>query len=166
MFYRSQRHPFGRSVSRPLVRLLLAAMYALYVAGCLFCLMPDGGGFGVAASISGFAMIVASILILVWLGGSSLQRQVHEEEFRLDEREVFERNRATQRAFTLFSGIVLVAVFYVMIATDIAEADKFDLWRPTTGEHWNAVLGAAVILAVTLPAAFLAFAPDGPDAGD
>jgi hypothetical protein len=40
--------------------------------------------------------------------------------------------------------------------------DQFPLWAPTTPEHWNALFWGAIMLGLTLPAAFLAWEKEPP----
>lgn len=163
MFIRSKAHPFGRRLSTPMVRTLLIGLYVFYPLGCILQLGPDTPGSGVAASIAGLAMIVAAFAIFIVLAGSSLQRQTQEPENLLDEREREERNRASFQAHSVFSGIVLIGVLYMMLTTDMAANDKLHLWQPTEGSHWNAIFGGLILLSFTLPGAVLAFGKAPPE---
>jgi hypothetical protein len=163
MFIRSKAHPFGRRLSTPMVRTLLIGLYVFYPLGCILQLGPDTPGSGVAASIAGLAMIVAAFAIFIVLAGSSLQRQTQEPENLLDEREREERNRASFQAHSVFSGIVLIGVLYMMLTTDMAANGKLQLWQPTDGSHWNAIFGGLVLLSFTLPGAVLAFGKAPPE---
>jgi len=163
MFIRSKAHPFGRRLSTPMVRTLLIALYVFYPLGCILQLGPDTPGSGVAASIAGLAMIVAAFAIFIVLAGSSLQRQTQEPENLLDEREREERNRASFQAHSVFSGIVLIGVLYMMLTTDMAANGKLQLWQPTDGSHWNAIFGGLILLSFTLPGAVLAFGKAPPE---
>ncbi len=157
MFIRSKTHPFGRQLSTQTVRVLLIGLYTLYPLGCILQLVPMSAGEGVISSLAGLAMVVASLVILTVLAGSSLQRQTQEPEVLLDERERDERNRAAFQAHSVFSAIVLAGVLYIMLTTDMAANDKLHLWRPTTGAHWNAIFGGLILLSFTLPGAIIAF---------
>lgn len=157
MFIRSKAHPYGRMLSIETVRLLIISLYLLYPLGCLLQLAPVSGDSGKWLSVGGLLMVVAALIAFAVLAGSSLQRQVQEPESELDERESSERNRAAFQAHSVFSGIVLLGVFYMMLTTDMAEAGKLDLWRPQSGSHWNAIFGGLILLSFTLPGAMLAF---------
>lgn len=157
MFIRSKTRPFGHQLSTTTVRTLLISLYTLYPLGCVLQLLSEGSGGGASASIAGLLLVVAALIIFTVLAGSSLQRQTQEPEALLDERERDERNRASFQAHSVFSAIVLAGVLYMMLTTDMAEAGKLDLWRPTAGEHWNAVFGGLILLSFTLPGAILAF---------
>ncbi len=163
MFIRSKTRPFGRQLSTPLVRTLLIALYTLYPLGCILQLMPMTSGGGVMASLAGLALVVGAIGIFAVLAGSSLQRQTQEPENLLDERERIERNRASFQAHSVFSGIVLIGVLYMMLTTDMAANDKLHLWQPTEGAHWNAIFGGLILLSFTLPGAILAFGKTPPE---
>ncbi|MBI1251401.1 MAG: hypothetical protein GC189_08010 [Alphaproteobacteria bacterium] len=157
MFVRSKTHPMGRRLTRRAVLALTGAVYALYGAGCALQLLPLGPDLAASASVAGLLMIAASLAAFALLAGSSLQRQAQEPESQLDERERFERNRAAYVAFSAFAGLVLLGVFYIVIANDLAEAGKAELWIPQTSAHWNAVFWGLMLLALTLPAAVLAW---------
>jgi hypothetical protein len=157
MFIRSKTHPGGRHMSTATVRSLIIGLYVLYPAGCILQLIPDAWGGGRAMSIAGLLLLATSFILFAILAGSSLQRQAQEPESMLDERERAERNRATFIAYSTFSGIVLIGIIYMLLATDMAEAGKFNLWRPQTGDHWNAIFWGLILLSFTLPGAVLAF---------
>ena len=164
MFIRSMTHPFGRQLSNQMVRTLLIGLYVFYPAGCILQLLPLSAGNEVIASLAGLALIVAAFAIFVVLAGSSLQRQTQEPESVLDERERDERNRASFQAHSVFSGIVLTGVLYMMLTSDMAANGKLQLWQPTDGSHWNAIFGGLILLSFTLPGAVLAFGKSPPDA--
>ena len=162
MFIRSKAHPYGRMLSIETVRQLIISVYLLYPLGCLLQLIPVAGDAGKWLAVSGLLMILGAVIAFGVLAGSSLQRQVQEPESELDERESAQRNRAAFQAHSVFSAIVLVCVFYMMITTDMTEAGKLDLWRPVTGAHWNAIFGGLILLSFTLPGAIIAFGKSPP----
>ena len=164
MFIRSKVHPFGHQLSNQMVRTLLIGLYVFYPAGCILQLLPLSAGNEVIASLAGLALIVAAFAIFVVLAGSSLQRQTQEPESVLDERERDERNHASFQAHSVFSGIVLLGVLYMMLTSDMAANGKLQLWQPTDGSHWNAIFGGLILLSFTLPGAVLAFGKSPPDA--
>lgn len=155
MYVRSKRRPFGSNLSPALARTLFAAMYALYPMGCVLRLNES-----VTLNIAGLAMITVAVLAFLVLAGSSLQRQAQEPDGELDERELSQRNRAAYRAYSVFAGLVLVGVIYMELHRDFA--DRFALWVPSSGEHWNAIFWGLLMLALTLPAAFLAWEKEPP----
>jgi len=157
MFIRSKAHPFGRQLNTVTVRILLTGLYLLYPFGCILQLVADGSAGGVTLSITGLAAVVAAVVIFTVLAGSSLQRQTQAPENLLDERERDERNRAAFQSHSVFSGVVLIGVLYMMLTTDMANNDKLHLWRPTDGTHWNAIFGGLILLSFTLPGAIIAF---------
>ncbi len=154
MFIRSKAHPFGRQLQTGTVRILLIGLYAFYPLGCILQLVANGS---VALGLAGVALVVAALAAFAVLAGSSLQRQTQEPESLLDEREREERNRASFQAHSVFSGIVLIGVLYMMLTADMAANGKLHLWRPTDGTHWNAIFGGLILLSFTLPGAVLAF---------
>jgi len=157
MFIRSKAHPFGRQLNTGTVRMLLIGLYVLYPLGCLLQLVPPPSGGGAALSLAGLGAVVGALVIFTVLAGSSLHRQTQEPESLLDERERDERNRASFQAHSVFSGIVLIGVLYMMLTTDMAANGKLALWQPTEGAHWNAIFGGLILLSFTLPGAVIAF---------
>lgn len=164
MFYRSARHPFGRAISRRTARGLVAALYVLYPLGCVLRLPPFRDVLGTSADAIGLSLIAAALLVFAVLAGSSVQRQAQEPEDKLDERESAERNRATYWSYSTFVALVVAAAIYIMIASDLGDAGRASLWMPTSGDHWNAIVGGLLLLGLTLPAAVLAWNKSPPDA--
>ena len=163
MFVTSATRPFGRHLPRNSARGLVIALYALYPIGCALQLAPDDAAAGVALSVAGLGLVLIAILAFLVIAGSRLQRQAQEEEPKLDERELAERNRAAYRAHSVFSGTVLLGMIYLMLSQDLIASGRLDLWAPTKGEHWNALFWGFTMLSLTLPAAFLAFQKADPD---
>ncbi len=163
MFVRSATRPFGRNLSRAMAHGLVIALYALYPIGCALQLGRDDTGASVVLSVTGLCLVVISVAAFAVLAGSSLQRQAQEEAPKLDERELAERNRAAYRAHSVFSVAVLLGLLYLALRQDLATSGKLDLWAPTTYDHWNALFWGFGMLALTLPAAFLAFQQAGPE---
>lgn len=160
MYVRSRRRPMGSSMSPVMARSLFAALYLLYPLGCILQLGPDTGGDLDLLSVIGLLMVAASALIFAVLAGSSFQRQAQEPDSKLDERELAQRNRAAYAAFSVFAGLVGLGLIYMSIRLDVA--DRFELWAPTSPEHWNALFWGALMLGLTLPAAFLAWEEEPP----
>ncbi len=160
MYVRSQRRPMGSAMAPGFARALFAALYVLYPLGCVLQLGPDGGADHTLASVIGLLMIAAAALIFAVLAGSSFQRQAQEPDAKLDERELAQRNRAAYRAFSVLAGLAALGLLYMSLRLDFV--DRFPLWAPTTPEHWNALFWGAIILGLTLPAAFLAWEKDPP----
>lgn len=163
MYVRSARRPFGRMMSRGRVRALTMAVYLFYPAGCLLQLYPQTDEYGAAYHVGGLLLVAAALLAFAALAGTSFQRQAQEPESSLDERERAERNRAAYTAHSLFAGMVMLGVIYIMIATDMTQNGKAALWTPESGEHWNAIFWGLTIFAMTLPAAVLAWSKAPPD---
>jgi H+/gluconate symporter-like permease len=163
MYIRSKSRPAGRQMSTPVIRGLIVGLYTLYPVGCILQLLPESWGGGTALSVAGLIAVAASLIMFAVLAGSSLQRQAQEAESELDERERADRNKAAFYAHSVFSSAVLLGLIYIMLTTDMAEAGKLDLWRPSTGDHWNAIFWGLGLLSVTLPGAVLAFGKTPPD---
>jgi hypothetical protein len=163
MFVRSATRPFGRQLPRATARALLIALYTLYPIGCALQLAPGAAAGSATFSMVGLGLVALAVAAFIVLAGSSLQRQAQEEEPRLDERELAERNRAAYRAYSVFSGVVLLGMIYLMLRQDLIDSGKLDLWAPTTSEHWNALFWGFIMLSLTLPAAVLAFQKAEPE---
>lgn len=164
MYVRSKRRPMGSDMSPVLARSLFAALYILYPLGCLLQLGPDAGDGSTLASVIGLLLVAASFLAFAVLAGSSFQRQAQETDAKLDERELAQRNRAAYGAFSVLAGLVALGLLYMNLRLDFA--DRVPLWAPTTAEHWNALFWGAVMLGLTLPAAFLAWEEEAPPLED
>ncbi len=160
MFFRSARRPWGSAMHPTLARGLFIALYTLYPLGCILQLGADDAPGAAARSIFGLVMIVGALIAFAVLAGSSFQRQAQEPDAKLDERELAQRNKAAYRAFSVFAGLVLVGLIYLQLRLDLA--DRVSLWAPTTREHWSALFWGLLLLALTLPAAFLAWEKEPP----
>ncbi len=160
MYVPSRRRPMGSAMSPLLARSLFVALYVLYPLGCILQLGPDTGDDLPILSVIGLLMVAASFLAFAVLAGSSFQRQAQEPDTTLDERELAQRNRAAYRAFAVFAGIVALGLLYMDLRMDFA--GRFPLWAPTEQAHWNALFWGAIILGLTLPAAFLAWEKEPP----
>jgi hypothetical protein len=157
MFIRSAARPFGRSLSPAQARGLVIALYAFYPIGCVLRLVPETADGAIALNTLGLGLVLTAFVAFGLLSGSSLQRQAQEDEPRLDEREVAQRNRAAYQAHFVFSGAALMGLIYLALREDLSASGKLTLWAPTTGDHWSAVFWGSAMLALTLPAAILAF---------
>jgi hypothetical protein len=163
MFVRSKRYPLGKSFPRSTLRAMFAGVYVLYPLGCILQLASTPETFGIAGDIVGLLMIAAALALFAVLAGSSLQRQSQEPETVLDERELAERNRAAFGAHSIFSGLVLLGIIYLMIGRDLIANQKLMVWLPATGEHWNAIFWGLLIASLTLQGALLAWGKGEPE---
>lgn len=78
----------------------------------------------------------------------------------LDERQTNVRNAATTQAYHLFTGAACVWLLYEYIARTATR--KLSLWAPSRDGEYQAIMATAVVLAMTLPAALIAWSePDG-----
>jgi small-conductance mechanosensitive channel len=141
-----------------LARSLFALVYLGYFVGCMLQLGDEPAWQGIV----GLLLVAASALAFAVLAGSSFQRQAQEQDSKLDERELAQRNRAAYRAFSALAVLVVLGLFYMEIANDLAASGKANFWIPTTSDHWNALMWGFLILGFTLPAAFLAWEDEPP----
>jgi len=145
----------------PLTRLALRrafypAVYGAYgvIAAGVVALRPVGGSEALGALGLLFAAMALTGIIMrtsrhwVWqMRGDCL----------LDERERDLRTRAYRAAYLGAGSAVLVALIYLSIAVDAG------LWMPATYLEISAVLGFAILVHITLPAAALSWLDDGED---
>jgi hypothetical protein len=156
LFYRGSKNRspiYSRSIMRVVTSLALVA----YPAGCMVrLLMPDTSpqpGL-TTGEIIGFALILVSLASFVMILPSNLQRIIADEKAKLDEFELDLRRRANGFAYQFFGSMTLIGILYMSIAVD---TNRLSLWVPTSYDHWNAIMWGAVLYAVTLPTAYLAW---------
>jgi hypothetical protein len=152
LFYRS--HGAGRQISLGAMRALTLGALIAYPAGALTLAWTDGA----ATAIAGYGLILAALVCVAAIMGSSLQRIVGEEPRRLDEYELKLRARAMGGAYVGYSVLVLVAVIYLAIGHDAG------LWVPDSYEEFNGLFWGAFLYTSVLPSAFLAWQVDPADA--
>lgn len=157
MYITSKAKPGGREFSRPVLRALIALLYLGYPAGCILRLTGGDDPTGRTMSLVGTLLILMAAAAFFAIGASSLQRIMQDKESALDEREISIRRKAHERAYTTFAALTLLGLMYMEIAGDLAANKNIAIWRPSLGDHWNAVFWAALFLSLTLPAAYEAF---------
>ena len=77
-----------------------------------------------------------------------------------DERQDMVRGRANVRAYQIFSGVATLWIFYQALATDLRR--KFPVWLPSTWDEHQVVVWTTLLLALTLPAAIVAWTEPDP----
>lgn len=142
---------------------MFADVYVLYPPGCVLQLVATPETLCIAGDTVGLLMIAAALALFAVLAGSSLQRQSQEPVTVLDERELAERNRAAFGAHSIFAGLVLIGIIYLMIGRDLIINQKLMVWLPETGEHWNAIFCGLLIASLTLSGALLASGKGEPE---
>jgi len=159
MYMRSKSNPEGAAIPLGHMRMLLGLILIGYPLGCLLRLLAGEGPFDVAATkLVGTLLIGLAFLAFLWIGRSSLQRMMQEEPGKLDERELFIRRKAHEKAYTAFSALTLVGLIYLELAIDAAPRHPdWPIWTPASSDHWEAIIWGALLYAMTLPAAFEAF---------
>ena len=137
----------------------LIALFA-YPLGCVaLLLLPDGldtlGGALIFLAALAFAHTLPS-----YIGRIAYSRQVlgrMGDDYQLDEVELDVRRRATSFAYHVFCALVLVGIGYMIVASDMINAGKADLWVPRIDDHWIAIALGALLYALLLPVAYLAW---------
>lgn len=158
---KERRAPRSHAVMRVTT---LAALLA-YPAGCL-CLMafpditPEPGL--TPGEITGYALILLSVLAFGAIAPSWLQRIVGEETRLLDEFELDLRRRAYVFSYQALTAAAAVFVFYMAVAIDFEATGRLTLWTPAAYDHWNAIFWGVLLYAFVLPTAWLAFAAPAP----
>lgn len=148
IFYRSLNNPAGTPRSLASVRWLVIAAMAAYPAGAaLRAFGPDG----LATELTGFGLIIVSLVAFAALAGTRLNRLTGEERGRLDEYERNLRAGAMETSYQLFGALALLAIIYLAIGSDAG------WWIPSGYEQWNGVFWGVFLWSSLLPTAVLAF---------
>ncbi len=138
-----------RSASFP--RWMILAMYGAYPAGLLLLEARDR----LPAAVAGLALVTLSFVLAFRLWRSPWWRPGNAPEAELDERERALRNRAYQRAYMILATGALLALTYVQLAFD--SDDRLRWWLPASYEEASRLFWGAFLVAITLPAALLAW---------
>ena len=147
------------------IRVATALVLIAYPAGCIALLLaPD------TSPEPGFVIgeLIWAVLLLTTLGAfafiapSYQQRIVGEETDRLDEFEMQTRQRAYAFSYKAFTALSLIGLIYLASSLDIAEGAGLDLWRPTSFEHWSAIIWGALLYAFVLPTAYIGWTMKAP----
>ena len=72
------------------------------------------------------------------------------------------RRKAYAFSYWVFAAMAIVGALYMGLAADTDGDGLITLWKPTTYDHWNAIFWGAMLYAVVLPTAYLAWAGPGP----
>lgn len=149
IFYRSNHGAADHSAR--FVRVASTLALLAYPAGALtLALVADG----LARTIIGYGLILASLICVAMLAGSSTQRIVAEEARLLDEYELQLRYRAMSAAYTLMSVLILCGVIYAAVASDKGG------WVPNSYDGYNGLFWGVFLYGFTLPTACLAWQVD------
>lgn len=153
LYYRATHH---RPISLATIRLANSVAFASYPAGALTLAWTDS----LAGSAAGFGLILLSLIAVVVVTGSSLQRIVGEKPGLLDEYELKLRARAMGSAYTALSVLALLLVIYAAIASDKG------FWLPSSYDEYNGLFWGAFLYTSLLPGAFLAWQIEPADVSD
>jgi len=147
----------GHSLSRTRRRSAVLATYLGYIAMV--------GVWSIASFYQAVGLfIVVSLLAVITLSGFGLLvtswvwSAANASEADLDERQQRVRDRAYLYSYQAFAGIVTGAGFYTAVAWDNG------WWLPSTWNQVQAVMWGILLLALTLPAAVVAWTE--PDLAD
>jgi hypothetical protein len=132
-------------------RWMILAMYGAYPAGLVLLEARDA----LPATVAGLVLITLSFVLAARLWRSPWWRPGNAPDAQLDERELALRNRAYQRAYTLIGCGALLALIYVQLAFD--GDDRLRWWLPASYEEASRLFWGVFLVAVTLPAALLAW---------
>ena len=149
IFLTSSKGGTDRSVR--FIRIISSAALVTYPAGALTLAL---GRDSLANSVVGYGLILASLICVGLLSGSSAQRIVAEEAKQLDEFELQLRYRAMGTAYTVLSVLALLSVIYAAIATDKGG------WVLTSYDEYNGLFWGVFLYTSTLPTACLAWRLD------
>lgn len=151
LFYRSNSG--GRDIGLSAMRALTLGTLVAYPVGALTVSWGDSP----LAAVAGYGLIILSLVCVVVVMGTSVQRVVGEQPDRLDEYELKLRSRAMSSAYNCLSALVLVAIIYAAIGTDKG------FWVPDTYEKYNGLFWGAFLYTSMLPSASLAWQIDAAD---
>ncbi len=163
-FYRGKTHHTPKRSTATMRIATLTALLA-YPAGAIMQLVfPDmspepGLTWGEGA---GFALMILALAAFCVIAPSHLQRIVGEQAKHLDEFEMELRRKSYAFAYWVFAGMTVLAALYMGLAADSGGEGLITLWAPTSYDHWNAILWGAVLYAIVLPTAYLAWAGPAP----
>ena len=149
IFLTSSKGGTDRSVR--FIRIISSAALVTYPAGALTLAL---GRDSLTNSVVGYGLILASLICVGLLSGSSAQRIVAEEAKQLDEFELQLRYRAMGTAYTVLSVLALLSVIYAAIATDKGG------WVLTSYDEYNGLFWGVFLYTSTLPTACLAWRLD------
>jgi hypothetical protein len=159
IFYRSPASKAG-GPSGATLRLLTSLALVAYPAGAAMVAASGGGRAGLLSlKILGLALILLAVVAATPVLGSRLQRIVGDNARELDEMELQLRFKALSWGYSAFTALALLAIVYAGIATDTG------LWLPRSFDAWNALFWGALLYAILLPTAFLAWTLKDPDRG-
>lgn len=138
-----------------LMRFATTAPLFLYPLGCILMLVigPREGFSWI--ELVGFVPIILSLLLMALVVPTYIQRLTGEVAKDLDEFEMDQRRKATTFAYRVFTIMVVLAFFYMDIVSDAAKLQW--MWRPSSEGHWTALFWAAILYAILLPSAYLAW---------
>lgn len=145
-----------RSGRRTLVVATYAGYASLIAALALGRTMP---GFALAALPCG-AVFVLALWHLVRATRPYSDEMAGTKLPEFDERQDMVRGRANVRAYQIFSGVATLWIFYQALATDLQR--KFPVWLPSTWDEHQVVVWTTLLLALTLPAAIVAWTEPDP----
>ena len=164
-FYRGKTHKTPKR-STALLRIATVTALVAYPVGCIIRLVfpdttPEPGL--TAGEIAGFAFILAALFSFCVIAPSHLQRIVGEEAKHLDEFEMDLRRKAYSFGYWTVSALLVLGAMYMGLAADTADGDSLiTLWQPVSYDHWNAIFWGAILYAIVLPTAYLAWAGPAP----
>ncbi|MBL8156629.1 MAG: hypothetical protein JNM70_20800 [Anaerolineae bacterium] len=129
-------------------RALVVASYASFAGAALTRALGET----YPIMLPAFAILaVATAMFAYRLMRGDLWRIAHEEDRKLDEREIVLRNRAYRSAYITLSSVALLALVYWQIASDAG------LWLPQGEAVQTILIAGAFLFSLTLPSAVLAW---------
>lgn len=159
-FYRGAKERPAPVRSRIAIRLATTLVLAAYPAGCIALLVApetvSGPGVALREGLW-LALLLTAFGAFSFIAPSYQQRIVGEEASRLDEFELQVRQRAYAFSYKVFSALTLLGLIYLASSLDIASGRGLELWRPSSFDHWNAIIWGAILYAFVLPTAYVAW---------
>lgn len=144
------RRASPKVLSRAARRGLVIACYGGYATMCLaWSVLPHPWRWLAVVPLGLAAVMAMGMLLMPALLGTS-----DGADGELDERQLARRNAGYLNAYRLLAGTVTLAAIYAYIAAD---AERLRLWLPRTDNELNATFWGFWLLALTLPAAVIAW---------
>jgi hypothetical protein len=145
------------------MRLFATAPLILYPIGCVARLLVGGREGFAWIELAAFSPILLGMICFALIAPTYFQRINSDSKSKLDEYEIDLRRRAHTFAYKVFATLVLLGVLYLSVVTD---AEKLSwMWKPSTEDHWEALLWGVILYTMLLPTTYLAWTVSPPPEG-
>lgn len=148
MAVKEDAHTRGsRHLSVKAARLTATLALTAYPAGALILAFSSGP----VRSVLGFGLLLFCLVAASFVLASPVYRIVGGQAQPLDEYQLVLRLKALGTSYSILAVLLLIAIFYAAVAADRGS------WVPSTYGEYNAIFWGALLYAVLLPSAVLAW---------